>query len=61
MQSTTSTKNENSTSTKTEEQTKPIILKLNKPKKAVHFTDETEDNEFKQMKTSKSNNLSFII
>lgn len=36
-----------------EQETKILKLNVKKEKKMVHFTEDTQDNEFKNMKTSK--------
>jgi hypothetical protein len=56
-----STSNTTSTSVTQEETSPNVVVKMNiKPKKSVQFTEETEDNEFKQMKTSKSKRIIFL-
>jgi hypothetical protein len=56
-----STSNTTSTSVTQEEKSPNVVVKMNiKPKKSVQFTEETEDNEFKQMKTSKSKRIIFL-
>jgi hypothetical protein len=60
MQKTTSNGN-TSTSVVQEETSPSVVVKMNvKPKKSVKFTEETEDNEFKEMKTSKSKESFFL-